>query len=111
MDPTPLAVAQMVPWLLLQSSPAYEGAPLSRTAPPALCALLAAVTFCQQTARGGKDVTDQALTVTLLIALASTVLVVPAIRNDIARDGFQTHPSVGTLFAPSILAAIYCGGA
>jgi hypothetical protein len=107
MNPAPLSFAMMVLWIVNQSNTAYEAVPLSRTAPGALGALGAAVVLHRRVVGGQVSVSRPALTTSLVLALGNTLLVTPALGNDLARDGIQNHPCVSTLYGPCILAAIY----
>jgi hypothetical protein len=110
MQPGPLALGVMVPWLLTHSVPAFDNAPLSRTLPTAAAAAVAAGILYRRANRNGRDVSMESLAASLTLAFVHTAIVSPSIRNDVWADGGETHPCVTSLFGPTALASIYWHG-
>lgn len=110
MQPGPLALGVMVPWLLTHSVPDFENAPLSTTVPTAAAAAIAAGILYRHVYRYGEDASMEALATSLTLAVVHTVIVSPAIRNDVSADGGQTHPCGASLFARTALVSTYWHG-
>jgi len=101
------APAMMAVWLVVQTHPTGENAPVAAVLPSVA---LAVATSVRAALRGAGDGRAEAVEFTVVactaIAILHTMVVTPRMRNTMTREGVQPHPFASTMWAPLFLLGV-----